>query len=127
MYLLTTQDICSLVVLHSQPRRDNRYDRQFETQTLQMREMNQELVDVKQTLAYTQKGTHTKALVICAFLVISCLPVYAEKVSLKTLFICWKEGLEGMAPEVIYTDYYNAKWIIQIKYLIKINIDMFMT
>jgi len=74
-----------------------------------------------------QKGTHTKALVICAFLVISCLPVYAEKVSLKTLFKCWKEGLEGMAPEVIYTDYYNAKWIIQIKYLIKINIDMFMT
>ena len=66
MYLLTIQDICSLVVLHSQPRRDNRYDRQFETQTLQMREMNQELVDVKQTLAYTQKGTHTKALVICA-------------------------------------------------------------
>ena len=30
--------------------------RQLEEQTLQMREMNQELVDVKQTLSHTQKG-----------------------------------------------------------------------
>ena len=30
--------------------------RQLEEQTLQMKDMNQELVDVKQTLAHTQKG-----------------------------------------------------------------------
>jgi hypothetical protein len=36
--------------------RDDRLMRQFEAQTLQMKEMGQELVDVKQTLQYTQKG-----------------------------------------------------------------------
>lgn len=45
-----------ICVRHFQPRRDNRLMHQFETQTLQMREMNQELADVKQTLAHTQKG-----------------------------------------------------------------------
>lgn len=40
--------------------RDDRLLRQFEAQTLQMKEMGQELVDVKQTLEYTQKALHNE-------------------------------------------------------------------
>ncbi|XP_053399903.1 centriole and centriolar satellite protein ofd1-like [Mercenaria mercenaria] len=42
------------------PDRDDRLLRQFEAQTLQMKEMGQELVDVKQTLQYTQKALHNE-------------------------------------------------------------------
>ena len=51
--------------------------RQLEEQTLQMKDMNQELVDVKQTLAHTQKGMsigldkHFKRKIVNYFLPIS--------------------------------------------------------